>query len=85
MKKIKLFFLLSVLGFTFLNAQNREWEDLSVFSINTEKPHATFYPFSNEQLVMENDLNNNVLYEILNGKWDFKLYRNIDSVPKIFI
>ena len=84
MKKIKLFFLLSVLGFTFLNAQNREWEDLSVFSINTEKPHATFYPFSNEQLVMENDLNNNVLYEILNGKWDFKLYRNIDSVPKNF-
>ena len=84
MKKIKLFFLLSVLGFTFLNAQNREWEDLSVFSINTEKPHATFYPFSNEQLVMENDLNNNVLYETLNGKWDFKLYRNIDSVPKNF-
>ena len=84
MKKIKLFFLLSVLGFTFLNAQNREWEDLSVFSINTEKPHATFYPFSNEQLVMENDLNNNVLYETLNGNWDFKLYRNIDSVPKNF-
>ena len=84
MKKIKLFFLLSVLGFTFLNAQNREWEDLSVFSINTEKPHATFYPFSNEQLVMENDLNNNVLYETLNGEWDFKLYRNIDSVPKNF-
>ena len=84
MKKIKLFFLLSVLGFTFLNAQNREWEDLSVFSINTEKPHATFYPFINEQLVMENDLNNNVLYETLNGKWDFKLYRNIDSVPKNF-
>ena len=84
MKKIKLFFLLSVLGFTFLNAQNREWEDLSVFSINTEKPHATFYPFSNEQLVMENDLYNNVLYETLNGNWDFKLYRNIDSVPKNF-
>ena len=84
MKKIKLFFLLSVLGFTFLNAQNREWEDLSVFSINTEKPHATFYPFSNEHLVMENDLNNNVLYETLNGNWDFKLYRNIDSVPKNF-
>ena len=84
MKKTKLFFLLSVLGFTFLNAQYREWEDLSVFSINTEKPHATFYPFSNEQLVMENDLNNNVLYETLNGEWDFKLYRNIDSVPKNF-
>ena len=84
MKKIKLFFLLSVLGFTFLNAQNREWEDLSVFSINTEKPHATFYPFSNEQLVMENDLNKNPLYYSLNGEWDFKLYRNIDSVPKNF-
>ena len=84
MKKNNLFTVLIFLHFTFLHSQNREWEDLSIFSINTEKPHATFYPFSNEKLLIENDLKNNNLYTLLNGEWDFKLYKNIDSVPKNF-
>ena len=69
---------------SFVNSQNREWEDLSIFSINTEKPHATFYPFASEKLLLENNFKNNNLYTLLNGQWDFKLYRNIDSVPKNF-
>ena len=84
MKNFKLFVLLVFLSSTCLNGQNREWEDLSVFTINTEKPHATFYPFSNEKLLIENDLSENTLYSSLNGKWNFKLYRNIDSVPPNF-
>ena len=84
MKKIKSFVLLLILSVTFLNGQNREWEDLSVFSLNTENPHATFYPFSSEKLLLENDLNKNPLYSSLNGEWDFKLYNNIDLVPKNF-
>ena len=84
MKKIKSLILLSIISITFLNGQNREWEDLSVFSLNTEKPHATFYPFSSEKLLLENDLNKNPLYYSLNGDWDFKLYNNIDLVPKNF-
>ena len=54
------------------------------FSINTEKSHATFYPFSSEKHLLENDFTNNELYKSLNGQWDFKLYRNIDSVPSNF-
>ena len=69
---------------SFVNSQNREWEDLSIFSINTEKPHATFYPFASEKLLLENNFKNNNLYNLLNGQWDFKLYINIDSVPKNF-
>ena len=84
MHKFKLLVFLFLISSTIINSQYREWEDLSVFSINTEKSHATFYPFSSEKHLFENDFSNNELYKSLNGKWDFKLYRNIDSVPSNF-
>ena len=84
MKKNILYTVLVFMYCSFVNSQNREWEDLSIFSINTEKPHATFYPFASEKLLLENNFKNNNLYNLLNGQWDFKLYRNIDSVPKNF-
>ena len=84
MKKFKLLVFLFLISSTIINSQYREWEDLSVFSINTEKSHATFYPFSSEKHLLENDFTNNELYKSLNGQWDFKLYRNIDSVPSNF-
>ena len=84
MKNFHLFTFFIFLNFTFLHSQNYEWEDLSIFSINTEKPHATFYPFNSEKLLLDNDLTKNSLYNLLNGNWDFKLYRNIDSVPQNF-
>ena len=84
MKKIKFLSAIFFLSLFFLYSQNREWEDLSIFSINTEKPHATFYPFKSEKFLLENDIKNNDLFMFLNGDWDFKLYRNIDSVPKFF-
>ena len=52
MKKNILFAALILMYCSFINSQNREWEDLSIFSINTEKPHATFYPFTNEKLLL---------------------------------
>ena len=84
MKKFKLLVFLFLISSTIINSQYREWEDLSVFSINTEKSHATFYPFSSEKHLLENDFTNNELYKSLNGHWDFKLYPNIDSVPSNF-
>ena len=84
MKKNILYTVLVFMYCSFVNSQNREWEDLSIFSINTEKPHATFYPFASEKLLLENNFKNNNLYNLLNGQWDFKLYINIDSVPKNF-
>ena len=54
MKKNILYTVLVFMYCSFVNSQNREWEDLSIFSINTEKPHATFYPFASEKLLLEN-------------------------------
>jgi beta-galactosidase len=75
MKKIKFLSAIFFLSLFFLYSQNREWEDLSIFSINTEKPHATFYPFKSEKFLLENDIKNNDLFMFLNGDWDFKLYK----------
>ena len=84
MNKIKLSILFSYLVITISFAQNREWEDLSVFTVNTEYPHATFYPFQSEEESLKDDLTKNNLYKSLNGEWDFKLYQNIDQVPQDF-
>ena len=84
MNKIKLSILFSYFVITISFAQNREWEDLSVFTLNTEYPHATFYPFQSEEESLKDDLTKNNLYKSLNGEWDFKLYQNIDQVPQDF-
>ena len=84
MKLKHLFIISSIIFYNILNSQYREWEDLSVFSVNTEDPHATFYPFSNENNLLSLDLTKSELYKSLNGTWDFKLFSNADSLPKMF-
>ncbi len=84
MHKIKLTCLFFLIGFLFSNGQKREWEDLSIFSLNTEEPHSTFYPFSSEKELLNRVLSNNDLHKSLNGEWDFKLYDKIDLVPNGF-
>ena len=56
-------------------SQYREWEDLSVFKINTEQPHSFFIPY---------DKAGDSLTQTLNGTWDFKLYKIDDDIPKEF-
>jgi len=56
-------------------SQYREWEDLSVFKINTEEPHSFFIPY---------DKAGDSLTKTLNGTWDFKLYKIDDDIPKEF-
>ena len=84
MKINHLLIIISIIFYNVLNSQYREWEDLSVFSINTEDPHATFYPFSSENNLLNLDLTKSELYESLNGSWDFKLFSNADSLPEMF-
>ena len=84
MKINHLLLIISIIFYNVLNSQYREWEDLSVFSVNTEDPHATFYPFSSENNLLNLDLTKSKLYESLNGSWDFKLFSNADSLPEMF-
>ncbi|MDH5609935.1 MAG: DUF4981 domain-containing protein, partial [Cyclobacteriaceae bacterium] len=57
------------------------WEDLSVFSVHTEAPHATFVPFSSESTALSLDERESPFYQSLNGEWDFTLSKNPDSQP----
>jgi len=69
MNLVVLFFI------TITYSQYREWEDLSVFKINTEEPHSFFIPY---------DKAGDSLTKTLNGTWDFKLYKIDDDIPKEF-
>ena len=73
---LKIFINLVVLFFITISfSQYREWEDLSVFKINTEQPHSFFIPY---------DKAGDSLTKTLNGTWDFKLYKIDDDIPKEF-
>lgn len=76
---------LKVVFILFLNSAfsqtYREWEDLAVFSINTEDAHATLNLFENEQQALELKKEASPLYQSLNGTWDFTLTKNADEVP----
>ena len=73
---MKIFTNLVVLFFITISfSQYREWEDLSVFKINTEQPHSFFIPY---------DKAGDSLTQTLNGTWDFKLYKIDDDIPKEF-
>ena len=63
-------------------AQQLEWEDLSVSAINTEKPHATYYPYPS--LFQAEKGEDSPLVKNLNGTWKFKYVNNPLSVPNGF-
>lgn len=65
-----------------VHSQNHEWEDLSISSIHTEKPHATYTPYyllSDAESEQESPMVKN-----LNGTWKFKYVKNPITVPKGF-
>jgi beta-galactosidase len=74
-----------IFAITKLSSQTyREWEDLSVYSINTESAHATLRVYEVENEVFKTDFEDSKLYQSLNGTWDFKLSKNIDQVEDGF-
>lgn len=62
----------------------REWEDLSVYSINTEEAHATLNLFENEDQALSIRKEKSPLYQSLNGTWDFTLAKNVSEVAEGF-
>ncbi len=60
-------------------AQQPEWQDLSIISQGTEKPHATFIPYSNEAETLAGAPSPHV--QSLNGNWKFHWSKNPASRP----
>jgi len=83
--------LFGILLFTpaYLYPQNSEsiqyyWEDSQIDRINTEPPHATFYPYSNVEDALKNEMLGSPFVKLLNGKWKFNWVRKPEDRPKDF-
>lgn len=74
-----------LMSFCSMNSQEyHEWEDLSVYKINTEEPHATLNLFENEAQAEKLIREESTLYQSLNGTWQFNLAKNKSEVPANF-
>jgi beta-galactosidase len=60
------------------NSLNSEWENLSIFKINTTNPHSHFKLFGSKEEESSS------LEYLLNGSWNFKLYDSPDLVDSLF-
>jgi len=70
-----------------LSAQEYErpdWENESVFGINKEKAHATFYSFPSRDDALNLEPEQSVNYRSLNGKWKFQWSKYPEARPKDF-
>jgi beta-galactosidase len=68
---IGLLLLMSVPTYAQDSSLVHEWENPHVFSINTEKPHATFVPFADQESTLRFEGKSSPLFRSLNGKWKF--------------
>ncbi|MCA0900805.1 glycoside hydrolase family 2 TIM barrel-domain containing protein [Microbulbifer agarilyticus] len=60
------------------------WQDLSVYRVNTEKPHATFINYDSADKVAGDDYSSSPYYQLLNGDWEFLWSPNPAAVPAGF-
>ena len=74
-------FLVFVFSIT-AKSQSPEWEDLSVFKVNTTAPHAHFKLYKSK--IEKEKADASSLEVSLNGRWDFKLYSTPKETPKDF-
>ncbi len=64
--------------------QGKEYQDPTVFDVNTEPVHATMRPYPNAELALADDRANNPRMKSLNGTWEFKWVKTPDLAPKGF-
>jgi len=70
---------------TFLVAQPiPEWENPLISELNTEKPHATFFPFENRAKALGLEGKNSTYYQSLNGMWKFFWVPALSGRPEGF-
>ena len=83
MRKLSVFLslLISSIGF----AQDLpDWENPAVISRNTERPHTTLIPYSDEASALKFDRSASPYYKSLNGNWKFKWVSHPSKVPGDF-
>ncbi|HWV74301.1 MAG TPA: glycoside hydrolase family 2 TIM barrel-domain containing protein [Pseudosphingobacterium sp.] len=77
-------FFLTIMLFSPVEAQQRDWENEKVFQINRTPAHATAIPFSSEEQALANVDSNSSLYQSLNGSWKFNWVKDPNQRPRDF-
>lgn len=79
------FILLTLTATTMANAQTlKEWDDVSITSLNREKAHTISIPLQSENAVDENSVENSPYYMSLNGVWKFRWVADPSKRPAGF-
>lgn len=83
MLKFNIIILLCILaGNPVISQELPDWENPDVISINTEKPHTTFYHYNEQSLNLLKDSLPN--YQSLNGLWKFNWAATPEERPERF-
>lgn len=56
--------------------KNLEWDTEQIIEINKETGHSTLIPYNNKIKALQNHFPDSKNYQSLNGKWNFKWYKN---------
>ena len=67
-----------------LEVMGQDWQNLSMFDQNKEKPHATLMPFKDEQAALTKKRTASVYYKSLSGTWKFNWVRKPAERPADF-
>ncbi len=60
-----------------------EWQDPEIVSVNTERPHADYYPYADEKSALQFD-KKSPFSQSLNGTWKFKWAAHPSKAPANF-
>lgn len=77
-----LFFFLSFSSF--MKAQQKDWQNETVFAEGRLYPTATFFPYVDKESAIRGDYKSSPLYLSLNGFWKFKFSENPSKSPQDF-
>lgn len=79
-----LFTILSILTFFFSTGAQNYHENHEIFGINKVAPHAQLFPYENERLALQGEVDQSSRYLSLNGLWKFHWVRDPADKPDGF-
>ena len=75
--------LFALLTFSFLSAQQHDWENEQVIGINKEAAHSHYIPYATIEQALDDYAEASPYYQSLNGTWKFNWVKSPDLRPVI--
>jgi beta-galactosidase len=71
----------SVMG---ISQERPEWDNVSIFKVNVEKPHTTMMIYPSSALAVEGDRSHSPWFRSMNGEWKFNCSASPAARPALF-